>query len=322
MFGYMSKISKISRNSRMMSCKNVIIDTDSGSDDTFCIGNMLSLHKRKMCNIVGITTSSGNLPANSSFQIANKVVNKLFDIRNIPIYNSPQSSELDDKCSLFYGEDGHFGKINELTNKVYISEGVSDDFLLKSLNEINDLTIIAIGPLTNLYLCEQRQPGILKRAKEIIIMGGAVKVAGNITNTSEYNFWMNPDSVKGVLKYDNITIFPLDITHKLKFYIPNILDKLKGHRYKKFYEELITKLFNQELKYNEVSPYDKKLIIHDVLTALYFEDSDLFNIQKEKISVNDNGDIDIDDNGYEIKIAYDCKDYPKAQQMILKMFDI
>ena len=145
----------------------VIIDTDSGSDDTFCIGNMLSLYKQNKCNILGITTGCGNIPANNSFQTANKVVNKLFNSPNIPIYNSPISSIFDEKCSLFYGNDGHYGKLTNICNKIYSSPGTSEEFLLKCLNEIDDLTIIAIGPLTNLDLCEKMQPGILKKAKEM-----------------------------------------------------------------------------------------------------------------------------------------------------------
>jgi inosine-uridine nucleoside N-ribohydrolase len=327
MWLHLSKITKnpriFSNKLRMISSKKVIIDTDSGSDDTFCIGNMIYLHKHNSCNILGITTGCGNIPAYNSFQTASKVVNKLFNVSNISVYSSPSSSILDEKCSLFYGDDGHYGKLNNICNKIYESSGTSDEFLFKCLNEVDDLTIIAIGPLTNLDLCEKKQPGILKKAKEIIIMGGAVKVAGNITVNSEYNFWINPESTKNVLKYDNIVIFPLDITHKLKFCIPNMLDKLKGHKHQKFYEEIISKIFNQNINYNEVSPYDKKIIIHDVLTALYFEDNDLFDIKKEKIVIDEkDGSINLDDNGYEIKVVYECKNYNKAQEMILKMYDI
>ena len=319
----LTKNSKIFQNRLRMISRKVIIDTDSGSDDTFCIGNMLSLCKQNKCNILGITTGCGNIPANNSFQTANKVVNKLFNSPNIPIYNSPISSIFDEKCSLFYGNDGHYGKLTNICNKIYSSPGTSEEFLLKCLNEIDDLTIIAIGPLTNLDLCEKRQPGILKKAKEIIIMGGAVKVSGNITQKSEYNFWINPESTKNVIKYDNMIIFPLDVTHKLKFCIPNLLDKIKGHKHQKFYEEIITKIFNQNVNYNECSPYDKKVIIHDVLTSLYFEDNKLFDIKREKITIDEeDGSINLDNNGYEVKVAYECKNYNKAQEMILKMFDI
>lgn len=308
----------------MIRGNNIIIDTDSGADDTFCIGNMIVLHKQGRCNILGITTTCGNISASDSYQTCNVIMKDIFNMKHIPIFESPSSKILDHKCSYFYGKDGHYGKINEISNGMYNDSNIiSNDFLLQRLNNVRDLTIIAIGPLTNLYLAEQKQPGILNKAKQIIIMGGAVKVPGNINQFAEYNFWMNPQAAKCVLKSNNnIVLFPLDITHKLRFSIQNILDRLKRHKNKKFYEYIISKMVDQMIKHNEISRYDKRLIIHDVLTALYYEQPDLFYIKAEKVIVNDKGGIEINPNGYKIKVAYDCKDYVKAQTMMLKIFDL
>lgn len=300
----------------------VIIDTDGGSDDTFCIGNMLRLHKLGKCNIIGITTVCGNIKSDECFQTISILVKELFGINDIPIFESQSSAKFNNKCSYFYGKDGHYGKIKEISQKIYISSESSESFLSRKLKEIDNLTIIAIGPLTNLYTCEQVEKGILNKAKEILIMGGAVKVPGNITPDAEYNFYIDEEATKSVLKCKNIVIFPLDITHKLRFDIPKMIEKCSGIKFENFFKHIISKIFSQSVKYNEVNPNDTKLIIHDVVVAIYYIRRDIFKVENERIVVGNKGNIKINENGNLIKVAYDCIDHKIANDILCKIFSI
>ena len=300
----------------------VIIDTDGGSDDTFCIGNMLRLHKLGKCNIIGITTVCGNIKSDECFQTISILVKELFGINDIPIFESQSSAKFNNKCSYFYGKDGHYGKIKEISQKIYISSESSESFLSRKLKEIDNLTIIAIGPLTNLHTCEQVEKGILNKAKEILIMGGAVKVPGNITPEAEYNFYIDEEATKSVLKCKNIVIFPLDITHKLRFDIPKMIEKCSGIKFENFFKHIISKIFSQSVKYNEVDPNDTKLIIHDVVVAIYYIRRDIFKVENERIVVGNKGNIKINENGNLIKVAYDCIDHKIANDILSEIFSI
>jgi inosine-uridine nucleoside N-ribohydrolase len=300
----------------------VIIDTDGGSDDTFCIGNMLRLHKLGKCNIIGITTVCGNIKSDECFQTISILVKELFGINDIPIFESQSSAKFNNKCSYFYGKDGHYGKIKEISQKIYISSESSESFLSRKLKEIDNLTIIAIGPLTNLYTCEQVEKGILNKAKEILIMGGAVKVPGNITPDAEYNFYIDEEATKSVLKCKNIVIFPLDITHKLRFDIPKMIEKCSGIKFENFFKHIISKIFSQSVKYNEVNPNDTKLIIHDVVVAIYYIRRNIFKVEQERIVVGNKGNIKINENGNLIKVAYNCIDHKIANDILCEIFSI
>ena len=76
-----------------------------------------------------------------------------------------------------------------------------------------ELTLIAIGPLTNLALGLRRDPEGMKKLKEVVIMGGAVRTKGNITPFAEFNFFVDPTAAKIVLESGlPITLVSLDVT--------------------------------------------------------------------------------------------------------------
>ncbi len=77
----------------------------------------------------------------------------------------------------------------------YDTARFSDDIIIETLNAAPDeITLVAIAPLTNLASAEKKCPGILKKAKELVIMGGAFHCPGNVTPHAEFNIWYNPDA--------------------------------------------------------------------------------------------------------------------------------
>lgn len=77
------------------------------------------------------------------------------------------------------------------------------------------VTIIALGPLSNLAAAEAKHPGILRRAKEVVAMAGAFWVPGNITPDAEFNVLQDPESYATVLDATDVTFMPLDVTSKI-----------------------------------------------------------------------------------------------------------
>lgn len=91
------------------------------------------------------------------------------------------------------------------------------DVILETVDRFGDgLTLIALGPLTNLALALRRDPGRLRRVGRIVAMGGAVTVPGNITAGAEFNFYVDPDAAAAVLGAGlPVDLVPLDVTRQV-----------------------------------------------------------------------------------------------------------
>ena len=286
---------------------NVIIDSDFGVDDTFCIEYMLNLHNSQKCNILGITTVCGNIKAKNAYLSGKYIFKNIFK-SDIDVFYSPESSQNDNRCNYFYGEDGHYDIIKNNTDyNLYNYDKISSvQFMLNKLNNCNNITIIAIGPLTNLSECERIQPGILSKAKQILIMGGAVNVPGNITKKAEYNFYIDPNAIIPVIKNNNVVIFPLDITLNVKYSYDQLVKKFSNSN---FYKYIINGMYKQEILTNEIPENSNYVIIHDPITALYFENPGKFLVNKDVVNIDKtDGNIFISKHGYDVSIAYKLAD--------------
>ncbi len=93
------------------------------------------------------------------------------------------------------------------------------DFIVDSIKKSpNEVTILAVGPLTNLALAFRKNPEIVPLVKRIVFMGGAVEVPGNVTPAAEFNWWFDPEAARIVLREPiEHVVIPLDVTDKTRF---------------------------------------------------------------------------------------------------------
>jgi purine nucleosidase/pyrimidine-specific ribonucleoside hydrolase len=79
-----------------------------------------------------------------------------------------------------------------------------------------ELTIVALGPLTNLALALQQDPRRLARAGRVVVMGGAIAVPGNVTPAAEFNVYVDPEAAAAVLEAGlDVELVPLDVTRRV-----------------------------------------------------------------------------------------------------------
>ena len=88
------------------------------------------------------------------------------------------------------------------------------DFVIDTVKaNPNEITILAIGPLTNIALAVKKSPEIVPLIKKIVYMGGAIDVPGNTTKAAEFNWWFDPDAAQFVVRLPiPQVIVPLDVT--------------------------------------------------------------------------------------------------------------
>ncbi|MFH0134898.1 nucleoside hydrolase [Variovorax sp. VaC1] len=101
------------------------------------------------------------------------------------------------------------------------------DFIVDTVKaNPNEITILAIGPLTNIALAVKQNPEIVPLIKQIIYMGGAIDVPGNTTKAAEFNWWFDPDAAQFVVRLPiPQVVVPLDVTDTV-FLTKSIYDRI------------------------------------------------------------------------------------------------
>jgi len=199
--------------------KKVIIDCDAGVDDALAL--ILAFHSPEL-EVRAITGVNGNVPMDRVFENIQKVLS-LIRPHHGPFIARGAERPLKGEAvyaSSFHGEDG-LGGANILRaegNEPWkIFSGQADELIPEMARQNpGEMTLIATGPLTNVAMGLRRDPEGMKRLKEVVIMGGAVRTRGNVTPFAEFNFFVDPTAAKIVLESGlPITLVPLDVTHQV-----------------------------------------------------------------------------------------------------------
>ena len=196
-----------------MNTQPVILDTDPGVDDALAI--MLALGSPEL-DVIGICTVSGNVPLKTGTRNAQGLL-QLLDRTDIPVFAGAYQPLKRDPvfATEVHGKSG-MGQavLPEPSQEV---KGDAVDFLVQTLSDQpGEIAIIAVGPLTNLALAEQRQPGTLQKARQVIVMGGAIVETGNSTPVAEFNFYADPHAAHTVVHSGAaLLIVPLDATRQV-----------------------------------------------------------------------------------------------------------
>jgi len=140
----------------------------------------------------------------------------------------------------------------------------------------DSVTVVAMGPLTNLAMAEIRRPGLLCRARSVLVMGGAAFCPGNVRPTAEFNFYADPMAAHVVLAAGAaLTLFGLDVTSKA----------VMSHEWIESFAALGTRCglaTHGMLKaYAAVDP-----LLHDACPVAYLLQPELFGGQRCAVSVD------------------------------------
>jgi len=196
--------------------KKIILDCDPGQDDAVALA--LAMAAKDEIEILGVTTVAGNVPLNLTQRNA-RIMCEMCHRSDVKVYagaEKPMAQELV-TAEHVHGKSGLDGiEIYEPSHS--LEEKHAIDFIIESClaAELNSLILVPTGPLTNIGLAIDREPDILPKIKEIVLMGGARKEAGNITPSAEFNIYVDPEAAKLVLQCGRpIVMMSLDVTHQV-----------------------------------------------------------------------------------------------------------
>lgn len=186
------------------------IDCDTGIDDAFAL---LVANGLSALQIVGISTVSGNVHLEISTPNTLKVLQLAGT--NTPVYrgaSKPLCREYHD-ASEFHGPDGLGGAVLPQPIRPAEEKAMWDALYETAKALSGELTMVTIGPMTNLATALQRHPDLPNYLKQVVFMGGSAS-GGNCTPYAEYNVYADPEAVQMVCDSGiPLVMCPLDMTH-------------------------------------------------------------------------------------------------------------
>ncbi len=204
---------------------SVIFDTDFAMppmDDGMAL--LLALQSPEI-EILGVTTVAGNV----SVEHANADALRLLEIAgrpDIPVHSGADMPLMHEKSD--YAVDLHGDWYSDeppppppggFASKALDPTGAIE-FMVDTVNDRpGEVTIVAIGPLTNVAVAIRQDPNFARRVRQLVIMGGAIAALpdghGNATPNAEFNFWVDPEAARAVLRSGiPIQLSPLNVSRK------------------------------------------------------------------------------------------------------------
>lgn len=260
----------------------IIFDCDTGHDDAIAL---MVASKHPDIELLGVTTVNGNAPAENTLINTLNVCQHL-DLE-IPVYGGMDRPIVRDRYNAtnVHGKSGLDGPVfPPLVYKPQKQHAVQ--YLIDTLmNSDGDITLVPVGPLTNVAMAMRLEPAICGKIKQISLMGGAFGV-GNTTPAAEFNIFADPEAAKIV--FDSgvpIIMMGLDITNTALADM-SIIHRMEalGNKAGKLFGDIMRFTFESQKKANnlEAGP------VHDVLAVTYLVRPDLFTMKPMNVEVDIN----------------------------------
>ena len=194
--------------------QRILLDTDPGIDDALAL--FLALASPEI-QLEAITTVSGNVDVDATTHNALALLT-LAGRTDIPVAAGckyPLVRPAVD-AALVHGQNG-LGDIElpSPTCQALSQHGV-DLIIERVMSAPDEITLVAIGPLTNLALALRKEPRLAQHVREVFIMGGALRVPGNVTPCAEFNIYADPHAAQIVLSAGwPLRLVSLDVTQRV-----------------------------------------------------------------------------------------------------------
>lgn len=257
----------------------IIIDTDPGKDDLFAILYLILSGK---FDVKAVTTVAGN----STIQNVTNNAGYILDLvkSKTPIYSGasrPLSSP--SKYGQVMGSSGLDGI--SLSQKIKLNGLAVEKIIEIVVRNPNKITILAIGPLTNIALAFQKEPDLPNLIKQLVIMGGAINPPGNTSRTTEFNIGFDPEAAQIV--FDSCVpkvLIPLDLCYQTPIKLSDFESIKKSIYYPIF--------INLLLPYQQMLTKDEgqtDIILYDLLAAYYLTNPEAFIVKPLNIKIETEG---------------------------------
>ena len=196
----------------MTRARPLYFDCDTGVDDALALAYLLASPE---VELVGIGSVSGNTDAAQAARNTLDLL-ALAGRPEVPVAvgaHDPLVGAYAGGAPEVHGANGIGGVELPPSTLQPVDEDAASMLVRLAHEYEGELTVLAVGPLANLAHALELDPGIAARVREVIVMGGAVHVPGNVGPVAEANIWHDPEAAKAVVEAGwPLTLVPLDVT--------------------------------------------------------------------------------------------------------------
>lgn len=264
-----------------MKKRKIIIDTDPGHDDALAI---MLLEKSGLFDILAITTVAGNSTIQNTTNNARYILDLLRS--TIPLYSGAATPLKTDLVQAdVHGPSGLAGAT--ITKQERLTGDAVDQIIEIVKNNPNEITILTLGPLTNLALAIEKDSSIVPLIKELVMMGGAINVAGNKNRVAEFNIFVDPHAADIVFRANlQKTLVPLDACNHVFL----SLQDFEALKEASFYNEIHVMM---EHYIQGISSFETNsgALMYDPLAAYYLIKPEAFQMQEMDIQIETQSDL-------------------------------
>jgi purine nucleosidase len=176
--------------------RTFLIDTDTASDDAVAIMMALSAPDVRVC---ALTTVAGNVGLEQATR--NALLTAEVCGSDVPVFKGAAGplTRAHEDAHWFHGRDG-LGDRNYPAPRRTAEAEHAVDAIIRLIHAEPGLTLVTLGPLTNVALAVARDPSIVSKVSRCVVMGGAPCCEGNVTPAAEYNIWVDPEAARMVFR--------------------------------------------------------------------------------------------------------------------------
>src|SRR5882762_2685821 len=177
--------------------KKIIFDTDPGTDDAMAL--MLALHSPEL-EVLAITVVPGNVTAQQGLENALRMVS-LANRCDIPVAGGAQHPLFQKliTAEFWHGKNG-LANVELPPGKCRVDARFGPDLIIQLVHASpHEITLVPVGPLTNIALAVEKDPSIVPLVKEVILMGGSIS-GGNVNASAEANIYNDPEAAQIVFQ--------------------------------------------------------------------------------------------------------------------------
>lgn len=255
--------------------KEIIIDTDPGIDDAAALAVALN---SSQLDVLMLSSVAGNVKLDYTTENAKKILD--FFEKKTPLARGnslPLLREYED-ASQFHGESGMSGYQFPESSRLLLPDHAVVEIKDKIKEAAAKVTLVTMGPLTNIALLLSMYPEVKDKLAEIVIMGGST-VGGNTNTAAEFNIKVDPHAAQMVINSGlPLTIFGLRVTSKA------LLNREDIEKIRSFGRtgEMLYSLFTH---YRGGDLATAGLMMHDICTICYLLEPDIFEYQETYLEV-------------------------------------
>jgi inosine-uridine nucleoside N-ribohydrolase len=265
--------------------RKVIIDTDPGIDDAVAI--TLALFNPDL-EVLALTATGGNVFPGQATRNVQTIVEQLDPPRWPRIGAAPEDNPLPTDGRVLHGQNG-LGNVDfpfaGLAN-IHPAEKVLCDEVRAAPDEI---TIVCLGPLTNIARAMQRDPEFTSQISRLVISGGTLNSPGRVSPVADFNIFCDPLSARRVLKSPATkTLIPLDVSGEINFTF-DLLDQLPAEttRAGKFLRQILPFAFRAQRQVLG----QEHINLHDLAAIVAVTNPELFETELLAGDVETEGEL-------------------------------